>query len=293
MTGSALQRHFVVNRSAIGRVMALLLVATPLSGCYSFRGPEPLWGSKGLSSTASYGFRAGPLFERVRVTALAASGCQSVSGENPAVPVACGTPGNAAQQRQFMAAAYTMIYADCNDYFAHMGRRQSASRILRSSIAPLTTLLTGILTLSNFKNGTDEKHLLTLLTLGANAGTSGLDIFDENFLFGANNIDAVKQLITKALVEHAKKTLQNRRPTFDQAVINVLDNESICRPPQIMRLTREAIANGNITPITTGQPKPPTTENPSPQPESGTSEEQATGNEEAPLESTSVSVPPQ
>jgi hypothetical protein len=275
-----------IGASSAGRLCLTAASALALSGCYSFRGPEPLWGSTGLSAKASYGYRAGPLFERVRVTALAASGCQSVSGENSAAPVACGAPGNAAQQRQFMAAAYTMIYADCNDYFAHMGRRQSASRIIRSSIAPLTTLLTGLLTLSNFKNGTDEKHLLTLLTLGANAGTSGLDIFDENFLFGANNIDAV----TKALVEHAKETLKKRQPTFDQAVINVLDNESICRPPQIMRLTREAIANGNITPITTGKPNQPEN-NPPPAPT--TPEESATGNQEAPLESTSVSVPPQ
>jgi hypothetical protein len=229
------------------------------------------------------GARQGFLFQRFLAAAELASGCDVAVADAPSRPprepserphkIHCPDPsargaatdmfpapdaGSVPLMLNFMRSAYALIYSDCINYFAVMGRNQSRSRIIRDTVGPIGTLITGILSLRGVDVGA-ESDAITAVTLGTLTLNSGLDIFDQNFLFGADNIDAVRQLIMNALAEHANSTLTaNPVPsTFEQASINILDNQAICRPSAILRLTRTAIQNGNVQPTrTTTAPSP-------------------------------------
>lgn len=242
------------------RVAMALACASLLSGCLSFRGPEGVYGTRGVVGSDIYGNRNGPLFERFRNAATLAAGC-GLRPDHPArdnrgdpriqCETGIGREVTAADIQAFQLAGYALIYADCTNYFAVMGRAQGRSRILRDTIAPISSLLTGLLTLKDFGDSADaEEDILTAISLATGTAASGLDIFDQNFLFGANNIDAVRQLITRTLSIHATATSRSDAPeTFEDAVINILDHQAICRPSAIMTYTREAIAAGRVEPI--------------------------------------------
>jgi hypothetical protein len=270
-----------------------------LGGCYTFRGPAAVYDSRGVVKNDRFGPRYGPLFDRFEALAKRAAACDDtvpVSGgasEGGGTCVAGDAPPTDADMRNFMRAGYALTYADCSNYFEVMGRNQSRSRVLRDTIAPITSLLTGLITLRNFDNAGTEKDMLTLLSLSTGAAASGLDIFDQNFLFGANNIDAVRLLITRALAEQATDTFSKKEISFEQAVINIMDNQAICRPSHIMMLAREAIANGKIEPRPTQEA--PKDHTPTPEGPATVGNEEVTQPPEPAetesLQSTSVTVP--
>jgi hypothetical protein len=268
------------------RLTLIALAGLSLSGCYSFNGPRPLYASRGVVAKDNHGYRSGPMFVRFEEAAAVAAGCRPASA--PGASAMCD-PGRMASQpelQEFMRSGYALIYADCSDYFAEMGHNESRSRVTRAAVGPITTVLTGLITLYTFKKSETQKNVLSLLSIGSNAFASGLDIYDQDFLFGANNISAVRQLITTALTTHAQATLQNQDLTFEQASIDLLDNEQICTPSQIMMLTRQAIASGNVQPITSIQPQPAAAPPAPPAPPPAAPAEQPT------LKSTSVSAQP-
>lgn len=245
------------------RTKALLLAATMLlGGCYSFRGPEPVWSARGVVYHDSYRQREGYLFERFRQAAMAASGCTEAVAHGrddwgspitrrEAICDRAATAPTEQQIEQFMLAGYALIFADCTDYFAHMGRNQQRARVARDAITPIGNLITGIVALRG-----NTAAAIPELTLFGTSAASGLDIFEQRFLFDADNIDAVRQLVLRALSEHATNTLNAQTASFEQGAINVLDNQSICTPPHILTLTRGAIREGRLEPRTTAAPGP-------------------------------------
>jgi hypothetical protein len=251
-----------------------------LSGCYSFRGPAPVYDSYGIVPADNFGgTRIGPNFQRFVAATELASGCEIrmipglKNGRAPRPDVVCPR-GPGAESRlfpardeaqvermgNFMRAGYALVRADCINYFAVMGRNQARSRILRGSIGPLANLITGVLSLRGVDVG-EESDAITAVALGTATFTSGLDIFDQNFLFGSDNISIVQELVVDALAVHANSTLTGdvgRRPaTFEEASSNLIHHQSLCRPAGILRLVRSSIQNANVTPEQVGAAKPP------------------------------------
>jgi hypothetical protein len=137
-----------------------------------------------------------------------------------------------------------LVYTRCNEFFQHTGRNQSRSRVARDYIAPVVALLTGLLALHDFgDDSNDEQNILEALTLGSTFATAALDVHDRHFLFGADNVDSVREMTMNALSSHRLAVMGRELDTVYDAVEHLVDNQTICTPPHILRLARQAIAN--------------------------------------------------
>lgn len=213
------------------------MAATCLVGaCAGTSGPGPIVGPRGVVNR--------PVAENDKV---GQSGDLFQRFEDSADALAAGT-GDA---DPFLESGFALIYADCDKFFRAMGKSQRSSRVVRDTIAPITALLTGIIALRDF-GAVKEERLLTAMSLWSSLSTSGFDIYDRHFLFGAENSDSVRELILNALTVHSTSAFETEPTTFEDAAIQLIDNQTICTPPHILRLVREAIRNGDVEPTFTG-----------------------------------------
>lgn len=242
--------------------LGLLISTSMLSACYGFRGPQPVLSASGVVREDHRGQpRNGVYFQRFRALALRAAGCTEGSTANSA----CGDSevNDPELMRRYMRAGFALVYADCDEYMAVMARHHGRARIGRDLITPLTNLITGILSLHNLAAG-DRQDWLTGLTIGSSAGTAALNIVDQRFLFGSDNIDVVRGRVTSSLGGHADTALArpNNELNFERASIEILNNQALCTPSGILRLTRNAIQSA---PVTANNNSPGDKQNPQPQ----------------------------
>jgi hypothetical protein len=136
---------------------------------------------------------------------------------------------------------FGLVRANCSDFFKSRGENQRWINVARDTAAAGGTAATGILALTGA--GT---LALSIVALSSATIYAGLDIYTKNFLFGAENIDAVRTLITAALDMHSGKVLADASPwTFQNAAGAILDNQEICKPASILALVKEAIKAGS------------------------------------------------
>ena len=209
-----------------------LILASTLGGCTSFRGPGPIYGPTGVTVATVPPLGANPTDLRSRFVTSAKYAESDPSPQN---------------LRTFMNRGFTLTYANCDAYFQLMGRHQRRARIFRDTITPVTALITGLIPLINFNSEQGAENALKYIALGSAFTTSGLGVYDQHFLFGAENIDSVRTLTMRALVEHMNAAQGSvEAGNFEQAVIHILDNFAVCTPQRILTLTRQAIANGDV-----------------------------------------------
>ncbi len=154
------------------------------------------------------------------------------------------------KQRAFMDAGFALIYARCNSYILAKSDNQRTVNVWRDTFAPITALLTGALALTSSGEDTN-KDLLTALSLGTSAATAGFRIYEQRYLFGAENVNSVRRLILKALNDNAieaSKT-ENSKMTYSQAVVHLVNNQSVCSPGHILELVNGAIKTGEVVSI--------------------------------------------
>ena len=177
-------------------VVLLAAAALPLGGCYSMRGPPHVVNADGVlpGQQKAKDTELETRFRAAAVNALKAG-------------------ASAEEINSFMRSGFTLVYARCNNYFSDAGRRQMRSRLARDSVAPIVGLLTGIINFHDFgTDSTKEQRLLDILTLGQTFATAGLDVYDRNFLFGSDNIDAVRTMTMNALSAHGSAALDRAAP---------------------------------------------------------------------------------
>jgi hypothetical protein len=220
--------------------IAILLTAAaalPLSACAGIQGPPQVINKGGILPPPSFGGTWEGRF---------------VNAANAAFE-----PGSSdAAQKEFVRAGTMLVYTRCGDFFQRMGRNQGRSRVARDYIAPVVALLTGILAFRDFGDDSDrEQNILEALTLGSNFATAALDIHDRHFLFSADNVDSVREMTMNALSKHRVAVMERGFETLEDAVEHLVDNQTICTPPHILRLARAAIANSAPQPVDTdGKP---------------------------------------
>jgi hypothetical protein len=208
------------------------VLALPLSACTGIQGPPPV-----ISRTGVLPQPLGGTWEERFVTAAKA---------------AFASGSTEADQKVFLRTGTMLVYTRCGDFFQRMGRNQGRSRVARDYVAPVVALLTGIVTLHDFGGDSDtEQNILEALTLGSNFATAGLDIHDRHFLFGADNIDSVREMTLNSLSKHRVAVMERDLDTVDDAVEHLVDNQTICTPPHILRLARQAIANSKPQTVNT------------------------------------------
>lgn len=164
--------------------------------------------------------------------------------------------------RVMLDTSFSLTNARCTDYFANKAGSQSELNIARSIVAPALTLLTGILSIINFKNDVDGARRADWekgLSLASAATLSGLTIWEENFLFSADNIDDVRTLTNSAMSEYRFAVLGLSAHTFDTNVNYVIEYHMICTPGRIKGMVKQAIKDKKITVVaqTTPTAAPP------------------------------------
>jgi hypothetical protein len=144
--------------------------------------------------------------------------------------------------------------ANCADYFRTAGTSQKWLLLLRDLVAAAGTVATGVAAAASAPSS---------VTAGIGIGTAtafgALDIYQRNFLFGSDNIEAVRTLVERALSAHIDAVLPapRREPAepwlaFGDAVVAIMQHQAICSPAAILALTRSAIRNGDIETNSTG-----------------------------------------
>lgn len=154
---------------------------------------------------------------------------------------------NAQVQDRMLDTGFTLTYSYCSDFFLSQGKRQTALLTMRDAIATAGTLAVGALALVNFQSTATQSTVLAVVGLSASAATAGTDIYTQRFLFGAENIDAVRDLTLQAVAAHQIE-IHSKHASFlyDDVVKALLDNQAICTPRHIALLARQAIAHGTI-----------------------------------------------
>ncbi len=219
-------------RSAVLVSISSLLA---LTGCSTLDGPPPVLRATGpVSPSASVANKG--LIGRF----AASAGAAAAPGASPTAATAMLEDG------------FTLVYAHCNDFFLHAGREQSRLLVLKDATAAAGTLAAGIIALST--GGTGGKTALGIVTLGTSATLSGIDIYTQQYLFGAENVDAVRELTLNALSAHGTTVRTTSPATYNAVVAHLFDNQAICTPRRIAMLAREAIQNGKVvaSPISPG-----------------------------------------
>lgn len=152
--------------------------------------------------------------------------------------------------RTMLETSFSLTNARCTDYFAEKAGSQTSLNIARSIVAPAITLLTGVLSIVNFKNdlnGARRADWEKGLSLASAASLAGLTIWEENFLFSAENIDDVRSLTNQAMAEYRISVLKLTNHTFDTNVNYVLQYHMICTPGKIKGLVKQAIKDKRVT----------------------------------------------
>lgn len=208
------------------RTIKIALLASLLSGCATLNGPPPI-----IKATGPYepnGPKTGLILRFQSSATMAAK---------PDV--------SAAEVTAMLDDGFTLVYANCNDFFLSSGREQSSLLVLGDAVASIGTLAASAIALGNV-NGQGGKDALAIVTLGTSTALTGIDIYTQRFLFGAENVDAVRELTVNALTAHMNGVRELRPATYQSVVMHLFDNQAICTPRRISILAREAIQKGQV-----------------------------------------------
>jgi hypothetical protein len=219
------------------RILSVVLI-TCLSGCATTKGPPPVLTARGVSKPPETQAK-GSLTQKFYEAATKAAD-SSASGADPKK-----------DSTAMFDAGATLVYANCSDFFAEAGRTQTRLMVWKDAIGILGTLAAGIIALDG-GTSTGDLDRLAIITLSSSTALSGIDIYTRRYLFGAENVDAVRELTLNALSAHAAKVNDDPPRSYEDAARQLLDNQALCFPPRIAMLARDAIKNGNVVAYTDG-----------------------------------------
>ncbi|WLG66265.1 hypothetical protein [Pseudomonas brassicacearum] len=144
---------------------------------------------------------------------------------------------------QMLEDGYALIYANCDLFFASAGQTQRWLMVTRDTVGAVGTMAASVMALHDVSN-----NAVANVALATGLTFSGLDIYTKNFLFAAENIDAVRELTTHALNVHINAVGEQTPLTYASTSVHLLDNQNICTPASILALVRQAIKKGDVEP---------------------------------------------
>ncbi len=164
------------------------------------------------------------------------------------IDVACESvnlPDDPVLAARMIEVGITLNRVRCNDFFAERGGRQFGYRIIRNAVAPVSALLAGVIALTRFKGEGGQGEATQILGIGQAATVAGLELYQAEFLFGANNINSVRILTMRALDDHSRKVIDSGVGFFG-AARHLIDHQMICTPANILDMSQTAIRSGRI-----------------------------------------------
>jgi hypothetical protein len=151
---------------------------------------------------------------------------------------------------------FSLIYNNCLDFFRSEGKLQTTLNVIRDTTALVGSIAAGAI--AALHTSQDAAAVVSLTTAGI---SGGITIANTNFLFGSDNIDAVRDLTVKALATHNDAVAQAIRGdpasvTVPWALTQISDHQVLCEPAHILAMTRSAIQNGTVEAYNAGATSP-------------------------------------
>jgi hypothetical protein len=138
-----------------------------------------------------------------------------------------------------------LIYGNCNAFFDKASSNQTKLLFARDATGAITAVTASIFALTNAK-----KTALAIVGIGGTAVYSGIDLVTKDYLFSAENVEAVRTLVDKALSTHNTAVLAaaaDRPFSYDFASKQLFDEQAMCTMQSIASLAHDAIKNGHLT----------------------------------------------
>jgi hypothetical protein len=160
---------------------------------------------------------------------------------NTSATNARGTGATTADRRRMLADGFSLIEANCQSFFDGAGKSQMWVITAKDSLSVLSTLSTAAVAL---RDGSDDT--VAAIAFFTNAANSGLDLYTRNYLFGAENVEAVRSLTIKAVIAEQDELLKVTATEYGDVVRLLMRNQSRCMPRSIAAMARKAIETSEI-----------------------------------------------
>jgi hypothetical protein len=130
------------------------------------------------------------------------------------------------------------------------GKDQTLLITARDAVGAIGAVSTSVMVLAKA-----PKSALAAVGIGTGAAYTGIDIYTKDFLFSADNIDAVRTLTNNALDTHHQAVsdalaADGSKKNYDYLVRQLRDEQSICTLRHIAALAVDAIKNGHLVATT-------------------------------------------
>lgn len=218
------------------RTILVAALCAGLCGCYSMRGPlRPITRDGQPADLSSHNVDT-KLFQDDFTLAYKQRAGKLKPNDRPA------PEPEPEQVRKMLSSGFLYNYTLCQDFFDEMGHNQRTSKVIRAAVPSIVTLITGVIGLQSFTDDpTGKEKLVQGLALASGAATATLNIYDEHFLFGAENIHVVQTMTLKGLQAHSTTVLQQTNISFEDGTKALVDNQDQCSPQAILSLARTAM----------------------------------------------------
>lgn len=151
------------------------------------------------------------------------------------------TPEDTTKAALMLNRGFSLVKANCSSFFDSAGNTQRWIIFARDTVAAVGTLATAVMALHHAGG-----NAVANVAFATGATVTGLDLYTRNFLFAAENIDSVRDLVLRALDVHSAAVLQIGSMPYGSVLTALMDNQNICAPTHINALAKEAIKKGNV-----------------------------------------------
>lgn len=142
-------------------------------------------------------------------------------------------------------SGYALVQDGCETFFKSAGQRQGYVLVARDLVTAGGSVASAVLALHE-----RSANSISNVALGTATTIAGLDLYTKHFLFAAENVDSVKQLVLRAMDAHAAKVNEQAGTlTYTSAMGYLLANQAICSYASIRSLAVQAIAAGKVDAI--------------------------------------------
>jgi hypothetical protein len=151
-------------------------------------------------------------------------------------------PADSNLAKQMLSDGFALIYANCNEYFRSAAHTQQTLIFGRDLLGTFGTLGTGIVALARAPK--DATAIAALIT---STGYAIMDDIAKDFLFSADNVEAVRDLTLRTMqADQATVLTNNTFYSYQTAVLYLQANQNYCSLRKIAELVKEATKNAPL-----------------------------------------------
>jgi hypothetical protein len=164
--------------------------------------------------------------------------------------VSYDAPADSNLAKQMLSDGFALIYANCNEYFRSAAHTQQRLIFGRDLLGTLGTLGTGIVALARA-----SKDATAVAALVTSTGYAIMDDIAKDFLFSADNVEAVRDLTLRTMqADQATVLTNNTFYSYQTAVLYLQANQNYCSLRKIAELVKEATKNAPLQPAPAAPP---------------------------------------